>query len=109
MGRIAAGFALEYPEVRLKVTTDDRPVDMIEEGYDLVIRVNPPPNESLISRAFLHDRRLVVTAPSLAFPETSAPALIVARGSADPRTGWTLRRNGTASTIPVVPDYRSPR
>src|SRR3954466_9780718 len=36
MGRIAAGFALKYPEVRLEVTTDDRPVDLVEEGYDLV-------------------------------------------------------------------------
>ena len=25
MGRIAAGFALQYPEVRLEVTTEDRP------------------------------------------------------------------------------------
>lgn len=41
MGRIAAEFALRYPEVQLEVTTDDREVDMIEEGYDLVIRVNP--------------------------------------------------------------------
>src|SRR5690349_6853314 len=41
MGKIAAGFTRKYPQVRLEVTTEDRPVDMIEEGYDLVIRVNP--------------------------------------------------------------------
>ncbi len=35
---------------------------MIEEGYDLVIRVNPAPDESLVGRAFLLDR-LVVVAP----------------------------------------------
>jgi len=32
MGKLAAQFALRYPEVRLDVTTDDRPVDMVEEG-----------------------------------------------------------------------------
>ena len=48
MGKLAAGFALRYPEVRLEVTTEDRSVDMVEEGYDLVIRVNPDPDESLI-------------------------------------------------------------
>jgi hypothetical protein len=26
---------------------------MVDEGYDLVIRVNPNPNENLIGRAFL--------------------------------------------------------
>jgi DNA-binding transcriptional LysR family regulator len=43
MGKLAAAFALKYPEVRLEVTAEDRKVDMIEEGYDLVIRVNPVP------------------------------------------------------------------
>ncbi len=31
MGKIAAGFALKYPEVRLEVSTEDRAVDLIEE------------------------------------------------------------------------------
>jgi DNA-binding transcriptional LysR family regulator len=53
MGKIAADFTLKYPEVRLEVTTEDRAVDMIEEGYDLVIRVNPDPDESLVGRIFL--------------------------------------------------------
>ncbi|MGY3465850.1 DNA-binding transcriptional LysR family regulator [Bradyrhizobium sp. LM6.11] len=52
MGNLAAGFALRYPEVRLEVTTEDRSVDMVEEGYDLVIRVNPDPDDSLVGRIF---------------------------------------------------------
>ena len=65
MGKLAAGFALKYPEVRLEVTTEDRPVDMVEEGYDLVIRVNPDPDESLVGRVFLRDELVVVAAPHL--------------------------------------------
>jgi hypothetical protein len=53
-----------YPEVRLEVTTEDRAVDMIEEGYDLVIRVNPDPDASLVGRIFLRDRLVVVASPS---------------------------------------------
>lgn len=68
MGKIAAGFALKYPEVRLDVSTEDRAVDMIEEGFDLVIRVNPRPDESLIGRVFLRDRMVVVASPDLAQP-----------------------------------------
>src|SRR6185436_10779333 len=65
MGKLAAIFALKYPEVRLEVTTEDRAVDMIEEGYDLVIRVNPDPDESLVGRIFLRDRLVVVASPDL--------------------------------------------
>ncbi|TWB74963.1 DNA-binding transcriptional LysR family regulator [Nitrospirillum amazonense] len=78
MGRIAAGFALKYPDVRLEVTTEDRPVDMVEEGYDLVIRVNPDPDESLVGRSFLRDRLVVVASPHLARPHLD--------GQADDRT-----------------------
>ena len=83
MGRIAAGFALKYPEVRLEVTTEDRHVDMIEEGYDLVIRVNPDPDESLVGRAFLRDRLVVVASPDLPRPTDGLAAPGVARGTGE--------------------------
>jgi len=38
------------------------------EGYDLVIRVNPDPDESLVGRIFLRDRLVVVASPGLARP-----------------------------------------
>ena len=37
---------------------------MVEEGYDLVIRVNPDPDESLVGAVFLRDRLVVVAAPT---------------------------------------------
>ena len=55
MGKLAAEFVLDYPGIQLEVMTDDREVEMIEEGYDLVIRVNPKEDETLIGRPFLHD------------------------------------------------------
>src|SRR5205809_4090602 len=36
MGKIAAGFALKYPDVRLVVTTEDRAVEVITEGFDML-------------------------------------------------------------------------
>jgi DNA-binding transcriptional LysR family regulator len=103
MGRLAAGFALEYPEVRLEVTTDDRAVDMIEESYDLVIRVNPRPDESLIGRAFLHDRLVVVAASTLARPADGSAVRAVVRGSADPSGGWNVTTTSGRSTIAIDP------
>ena len=102
MGRIAAGFALRYPEVKLEVTTEDRPVDMIEEGYDLVIRVNPDPDESLIGRAFLRDRLVVVASPDLPRPTGGLAAPGVARGAGE-QQAWHVKTSGGRSTIRIEP------
>ncbi|RUT89794.1 MULTISPECIES: LysR family transcriptional regulator [unclassified Mesorhizobium] len=100
MGRIAAGFTLKFPEVRLEVTTEDRAVDMIEEGYDLVIRVNPDPDESLVGRAFLRDRLVVVASPQL--PRNDGPAPGVARGTGERQT-WHVKTEAGRSAIKIEP------
>lgn len=102
MGKIAAGFALAYPEVRLEVTTEDRAVDMIEEGFDLVIRVNPDPDETLVGRAFLCDRLVVVASPGLARPAGDFPAPAVVRTVGD-RLSWDVTTPNGRSTITITP------
>ncbi|MDR4306521.1 LysR family transcriptional regulator [Chelatococcus sambhunathii] len=102
MGRLAAGFALKYPNVRLEVTTEDRTVDMIEEGYDLVIRVNPDPDDSLVGRAFLRDRLVVVASPEFARPAEGAPVPAVVRGSGD-GAAWRVKTPSGPSLIRVEP------
>lgn len=81
MGKLAAQFALKHRDVRLEVTTEDRHVDMVEEGYDLVIRVNPAPDENLVGRIFLRDRLLVVASPELKRPAGDAVVPVVVRGA----------------------------
>ncbi|MCQ1769248.1 LysR substrate-binding domain-containing protein [Neorhizobium galegae] len=102
MGKIAAGFALKYPEVRLEVTTEDRAVDMIEEGYDLVIRVNPDPDINLVGRAFLRDRLVVVASPNLPRPTGALAAPGVARGAGERQT-WHVKTSAGRSTIKIEP------
>jgi DNA-binding transcriptional LysR family regulator len=102
MGKIAAGFALKHPEVRLDVTTEDRAVDMIEEGYDLVIRVNPRPDEGLVGRAFLRDRLVVVAGPRLSRPAGGRAVPAVVRSTGDP-LAWTVTSPTGGSTIKIEP------
>ena len=106
MGKLAAEFAVKYPEVRLEVTTEDRPVDLVEEGYDLVIRVNPDPDESSIGRIFLRDRLVVVASPSLSRPAGKSRAPAVVRGSADQASTWDVRKNNRRSSIAIDPVLR---
>lgn len=103
MGKLAAGFALKYPDVRLEITTEDRVVDMIEEGYDLIIRVNPSSDENLIGRIVLRDRLVVVANPRLARPADNLPVAAVIRGSGDRGPVWNVRSAAGRSVITVEP------
>jgi DNA-binding transcriptional LysR family regulator len=103
MGKLAAGFALKYPEVSLEVTTEDRPVDMVEEGYDLVIRVNPSPDESLVGRVILRDRQVVVASPEVPLSTGDAPAPAVIRTGSSRSNVWNASRDGTTFNIPLRP------
>ena len=70
--QIAARFALAYPQVELEIIAEDRVADPVEDGYDLVIRINPPRDEQLVGRRILGDERLVVAAPTLSIPSMPA-------------------------------------
>jgi DNA-binding transcriptional LysR family regulator len=103
MGKLAAGFALRYPEVRLEITAEDRAVDMIEEAYDLVIRVNPEPDATLVGRIFLRDRLVVVASPGLPPPEDGGTVPAVTRGSMKQAEAWTMTTASGQSTMTAKP------
>lgn len=103
MGKLAAGFSIEYPEVRLEVTTEDRPVDMVEEAYDLVIRVNPEPDESLVGRIFLRDRLVVVASPDMIPPADGEAVPAIVRGSTKPSEVWNVTKSTGVASLCVNP------
>ncbi|WP_434563212.1 LysR family transcriptional regulator [Pseudomonas sp. Z5-35] len=72
MGRIGAEFCAAYPQVSLDVVAEDRLVDLVEEQYDVAIRINPSPDSSLVGRCFAKDRLVVVAAPGIAKPTPGA-------------------------------------
>jgi DNA-binding transcriptional LysR family regulator len=105
LGKLSARFALRYPEIRLEITTEDRAVDMVEEGYDLVIRVNPDPDEHLIGRVLLRDRLVAVASPDLERPRPEVAARAVVRASSNP-SAWDLTIEGSDLRVPIDPILR---
>lgn len=96
LGRIAARFALAYPEVELEIVAEDRVVDPVEDGYDLVIRIDPAPDERLVGRRVLNDERLIAAAPGFPYPVNDDPSAEIPIGAvalaAMPRGPlWTMR------------------
>lgn len=106
--RIGARFALAYPEVQLEIVADDRKVDPVEDGYDLVIRIDPSPDERLVGRRFLNDERLIVAPPGMPRPfpkadgdESAVKAILL---SATPLgTVWRMN-SGTEADVVLRPD-----
>jgi DNA-binding transcriptional LysR family regulator len=103
MGRLAAQFAMKFPDIRLEVTTEDRAVDMVEEGYDLVIRVNPDPDATLVGRAFMRDYLVVVASPDLARPTDGSPVTAIVRGTGSGLETWKMANASGVSILVVDP------
>jgi DNA-binding transcriptional LysR family regulator len=105
LGTLAAEFARRHPQVRLEITTEDRPVDMVEEGFDLVIRVNPQRDAQLVGRVLLRDRLVAVAAPTLPRPAQDAPVPAVVHVNSQD-VAWTLTTEAGEQRIAIDPVLR---
>jgi len=98
-----ARFRKAYPSVELDLTFDDRRVDVIEEGYDAVLRSGELPDSSLTSRHLGNYQMILVGAPEY-FHEHGVPehpSDLIRHTCIQfrfPNTGklqvWPLRRDG---------------
>jgi DNA-binding transcriptional LysR family regulator len=48
---VVAEFQALYPDVKVDLTMGERTIDMIDEGFDVAVRLTPPPDSSLIVRS----------------------------------------------------------
>ena len=56
-------FALENPQVTLDIVLSDRVLDVLEEGYDMVVRIARMPDSSLVSRTLATSRIVLCASP----------------------------------------------
>ncbi len=59
-----AEFAVRYPELKFDVQLSDRIVDLVEEGFDLAIRIGRPGSENLVARRLGEIRMVLCASPS---------------------------------------------
>ncbi len=107
-GRIAARFAMTYPDVQLEIVAEDRAVDPVEDGYDLVIRIDPSPGDRLVGRRFLNDERLIVAPIGWPRPQPAATGeaqvvKAVLLSTTHPEVVWRLSA-GAAGEIQLRPE-----
>ncbi len=59
-----AAFAVAHPGVSLDVELTDRFVDVVGEGFDVVVRIGALPDSSLVARRLAPCRRVLVASPT---------------------------------------------
>jgi len=57
-------FQRQYPDLTVDMNLDDRKVDVIEEGFDVSVRISELPDSSLVARRIAPCRHAVVASPS---------------------------------------------
>lgn len=56
-------FLKLHTQVELDITLTDRVVDLVDEGFDLAVRITQQSNSSLVSRTLAHDRMVLCASP----------------------------------------------
>jgi DNA-binding transcriptional LysR family regulator len=56
-------FLARYPDIELEVDLIDRVVDLVEEGYDLAIRISRRGSQAVVGRKLASSRNIVCAAP----------------------------------------------
>jgi len=64
LGPAIADFMLTYPEIEVDLALNDRHIDVIEDGFDVAIRISRLPDSSLIARRLAPCRRVLLASPA---------------------------------------------
>src|SRR5437588_1816011 len=60
---VVAEFLKSYPNVNVDLNMGERTIDIIDEGFDVAIRLTPPPDSSLIVRTLATWRHVLCCSP----------------------------------------------
>jgi len=107
LGRLAAAFHATYPDVQIEVVSADRLTNLVDEHFDVAIRINPATDSVLVGRCFARDRLVLAASPAMLMPHGSSaePVRIPAVVMPSYRDGdlWTVRDGAlTVEPQPVL-------
>lgn len=100
-------FIDAHPKVALDVTLGDRIVDLVEEGYDLAVRITNLPSSQLISRKLASTRLVLCASPTYierhgapSHPHDLATHRVISYTYSASRDEWTF--TGPEGTVQVT-------
>lgn len=106
---VVTGFARDHPDVALELDLSDREADLVEDGFDLALRIGKLPDSSMIARRLTRIHHVVVAAPAFwrahGVPQTpdalaALPCMAYARGGRPRPLRWTAPDGSTGEAEP---------
>ncbi len=61
---VLSKFTNSFPQVEVQLTLNDRPINIVEQGFDVIICFGDLPDSRLTARLLAHNRRILCAAPS---------------------------------------------
>ena len=107
-------FMSRYPEVKLDITLSDRVVDLVDEGFDVAVRIARLPDSSLVSRKLTSARMVMCASPAYlrqyGTPKTLTEVArrpVLAYTYLSTGDTWKFERDGVAHQVTTNPIMRS--
>lgn len=106
---LVSSFAQRYPQVEVQLDVTDRPVDLVANGIDLAIRFGEVPDQRLVARRIMSNRRFLCASPRYleqhGEPTTiealAAHRCIIHRQNEDAHGVWRLMHEGRSVSVKV--------
>ena len=114
LARLLPLYRARYPEVKLEVSATDRMVDLVNEGFDLAIRLSAQHRLTYVARPLVHIRMVVCASPAYlerhGTPET--PSALTGHNCLTHPGGayseaWTFNGPDGPISVPIRGDYRA--
>lgn len=107
-------FLTLHPKLGLDITLSDRVVDLVEDGFDLAVRIGQLPSSSLISRKLASTRMVLCASPGYlarrgepARPSDLLQHDVIAYSLFSSGDNWNFSGPDGAATVKVVPRVRT--
>jgi LysR family transcriptional regulator, transcriptional activator for dmlA len=106
---LVSAFAARYPEVEVQLEVTDRPIDLVESGFDLAIRFGALPDKRLNARRIMSNRRFLCASPAYlerhgtpaSLAELAAHRCIIHRQNDDAYGIWRFQHRDHSEVVKV--------
>jgi len=106
-------FAAEYPHLRIEFEMTDRKVDVVDEGFDVAVRVAKLASSTLVMRRLGRCERVLCASPAYlaAYGTPASPAALGSHNCIEydyaESNSWTFRIDGRAQTVAATGRLRA--